>query len=169
MEIWDLYDENLNKTGNVVIRGNEIPDGFYHLALEIWIINSQKEVLLLKNALDYSKRYAGSWCCVGGSFISGENQETALIRLLNKKVGIVTTIEKIKPIFLKPVKRNLFKYAYITCILFADFNLNSIVFNDNESTAAMYVDKNELINMCNNGEIAYYLIDRIENEVSKYF
>ena len=51
----------------------------------------------------------------------------------------------------------------------SDFDLNSIVFNDNESTAAMYVDKNELINMCNNGEIAYYLIDRIENEVSKYF
>ena len=160
MEIWDLYDENLNRTGDVVIKGNEIPNGFYHLALEI---------LLIKNSLDYSKRYAGSWCCVGGSFISGENQETALIRLLNKKIGIVTTIEKTKPIFLKPVKRSLFKYAYITCILSADFDLNNIKFNDNESTAAMYVDKNELINMCNNGEIAYYLIDRIENEVSKYF
>ena len=44
-----------------------------------------------------------------------------------------------------------------------------IVYSVHESTAAMYVDKNELINMCNNGEIAYYLIDRIENEVSKYF
>ena len=52
MEIWDLYDEKLNRTGDVVIKGNEIPNGFYHLALEIWIINSKKEILLIKNSLD---------------------------------------------------------------------------------------------------------------------
>ena len=30
MEIWDLYDENKNITGQYCIRGNEIPDDLYY-------------------------------------------------------------------------------------------------------------------------------------------
>lgn len=31
MEIWDLYDKNKNITGKYCIRGDEIPDNYYHL------------------------------------------------------------------------------------------------------------------------------------------
>ena len=36
MELWDAYDENFNKIdGMTLIRGEEIPDGVFHLVSEI--------------------------------------------------------------------------------------------------------------------------------------
>ena len=47
MKLWDLYDKNLEKTGNVIPSGDEVPEGYYHISVEIWIVNSKKEILLL--------------------------------------------------------------------------------------------------------------------------
>lgn len=48
--IWDLYDKNFKKTGKVVQENNidDIPDGLYHLTVNVWIINSSNEVLMVK-------------------------------------------------------------------------------------------------------------------------
>ena len=68
----------------------------------------------------------------------------------------------------KPIKREPYNYAYITCVVFENLNINNIKFIDQNSVSAQYINKNELIKMCNNGEIAYYLIERINNEILKY-
>lgn len=166
MELWDLYDNNLVNTGKVVSCEEDIPTGYYHLALELWIINEKHQVLLLKNTIDYSKRYPGSWCCIGGNLHSKENVEEAIIRIINEKIGITISLDKKKTG--SPIKREPFGYAYITCILFTDIDTKNISFKDRNSTEAKYVDEKELIKMCNNGEIAYYLINRINNEVLQY-
>ena len=44
MKLWDLYDSNLKNTGKVIPSGEEVPDGYYHIAIEIWIINKEKKV-----------------------------------------------------------------------------------------------------------------------------
>lgn len=36
MELWDAYDDKLNKIdGVILVRGEEVPDGFFHLCSEI--------------------------------------------------------------------------------------------------------------------------------------
>ncbi len=36
MELWDAYDEKLNKIeGMTLVRGEEVPDGVFHLVCEI--------------------------------------------------------------------------------------------------------------------------------------
>lgn len=36
LELWDAYDNQFNKLDNIVlVRGDEIPDGIYHLVCEI--------------------------------------------------------------------------------------------------------------------------------------
>lgn len=165
MELWDLYDSDLENTHKSIPARSKVPDGFYHLALEIWIINKDKKVLLVKNSIDYSRRYPGSWSCVGSSLLSPEDPLQALDRIIDQKIGVkISTDNKI---MLDPVKRDPHGYAYITCILFSDVNIDDIKFKDGNSTKAKFVDKKELLQMCDNGEIAYYLISRM-NDIVDY-
>ena len=45
-EIWDLYNEKRELTGRDHIRGEEIPQGYYHLVVHVWIRdgNAKEEV-----------------------------------------------------------------------------------------------------------------------------
>lgn len=166
IEYWDLYDNNLIKTKQTISSTEPIPEGYYHIALELWMINDDNKLLMIKNSIDYSKRYPGSWCCIGGNLCSNETIENAIKRILYEKIGINISLDN--KIIGSPVKRDPHKYAYITCILFNDIDLDKISFNDKNSTDARFIDKDEIINMEYNGEIAYYLIERINNEIISY-
>ena len=39
-EIWDLYDADGRRTGRTMQRGEEVPEGMYHLCVHIWPVNS---------------------------------------------------------------------------------------------------------------------------------
>ena len=34
MELWDLYDEQWQKTGETAVRGEKLPEGRYHMVVE---------------------------------------------------------------------------------------------------------------------------------------
>lgn len=46
MEKWDLYTKYREKTGKEHIRGEKIPEGFYHLVVHVWIRNPKGELQL---------------------------------------------------------------------------------------------------------------------------
>ena len=50
MEVWDLYDENKNLTGKTMVRGEKVPDNYYHLVVHVWIKNSKGEYLISQRA-----------------------------------------------------------------------------------------------------------------------
>lgn len=166
METWDLYDKNLNKVNKTIFSKEKVPDNYYHISFEIWIINKKREILLIKNSLDYSRRYPGSWSCIGGNLCHGETIENAITRIIKQKIGISCSFEH-KKIY-TPVKRNPYRYAYITCILFDEIDIKTFSFNDSSVIDAKFIDKQEIVNMCNNGEISYYLIDRINSEIMPF-
>ncbi len=168
MKIWDLYNYNLIRTEKTILENEKIPEGYYHMALEIWIINSNSQIMLFKNTIDYSKRYPGSWSCLGDNIYTDENITEAVDRILNEKLGVKNLINSENLVVLEPVKRDPYQYAYITCIIFSDFDYNVIEFKDQSYSMFKYVNKKELINMCNNGEIAYYLIGRINDKILDY-
>ena len=166
MRLWDLYDKNLEKTGNVVPSDSEVPDGYYHMSVEIWVINSKKEVLLLKNSIDYSRRYPGCYLAVCGNLLTDESYEDAVKRTIKEKIGLDISYEKI--FMSEPIKRDPYRYAYVTYILKADVNMNEIKFEDGTIMNAKFVSKDKFKKMCNNGEVAYYMISRFNDEVVKY-
>ena len=45
MSKWDLYDDKFNNTGIVINDTDEIPDGMYHYSINIWILNTKKQLL----------------------------------------------------------------------------------------------------------------------------
>lgn len=87
MELWDLYNEQRELTGRDHIRGDEIPQGFYHLVVHVWIRNSKGEYLISQRSAD-RPTYPLMWECVGGSVTKGEDSMTGALRETKEEVGL---------------------------------------------------------------------------------
>ena len=85
-EIWDLYDWKGNKTQRTMIRGEEVPSGFYHLAVHIWPVNARGEYLVQRRAPTVTWN-PNMWAVTGGSAVSGETPLTAALRELREEIG----------------------------------------------------------------------------------
>lgn len=92
MEKWDLYTKYREKTGKEHIRGEEIPEGLYHLAVHVWIRNSKGEYLLSRRAAD-RPTYPFFWETVGGSVLQGETSIEGAVREVKEEVGITLSPE----------------------------------------------------------------------------
>ncbi len=163
MSKWDLYDKNFNNTGIIINDTDEIPEDKYHYSINIWTLNSKKQLLLIRNTLNYNIHYPGFWNSINGNVLSGDTPIDTCIKSINSKIGI-----KISDVELKKVDTRLrdpYHYIYETYILYKDIDLNKICFNDNTAVQAKWIDLKELYNMIENGEIAWVLIPRIEEYV----
>lgn len=100
MEIWDLYDEKRKLTGRTHIRGEELPDGCYHLVVHVWIRNSMGEYLISQRAAD-RPTYPLKWECVGGSVIKGEDSLHGALREVKEEVGISLPAESGRVVYTK--------------------------------------------------------------------
>jgi 8-oxo-dGTP pyrophosphatase MutT (NUDIX family)/diadenosine tetraphosphate (Ap4A) HIT family hydrolase len=87
VEIWDILDENGNKTNRTIIRGQELQPGDYHLVVHIWIVNDKNEFLIQKRA-EHLKLMPGIWAVTGGSAVQGEDSLTAAVREAKEEMGI---------------------------------------------------------------------------------
>lgn len=86
-ELWDLYDADRRITGETHIRGQKIPDGRYHLAVHVWIYNSNGEFLISQRAASRPV-YPLFWETTGGSVTKGENSLTGAVREAIEEVGV---------------------------------------------------------------------------------
>ena len=156
-------DKNFNNTGIIINDTDEIPEDKYHYSINIWALNSKKQLLLIRNTLNYNIHYPGFWNSINGNVLSGDTPIDTCIKSINSKIGI-----KISDVELKKVDTRLrdpYHYIYETYILYKDIDLNKICFNDNTTVQAKWIDLKELYNMIENGEIAWVLIPRIEEYV----
>lgn len=87
MELWDLYNEKRELTGLDHIRGEEIPLGYYHLVVHVWIKNKKGEYLISQRSAS-RPTFPLMWECVGGSAVKGEDSLTAALREVKEEVGI---------------------------------------------------------------------------------
>ena len=163
MSKWDLYDDKFNNTGIIIDEIDEIPDGKYHYSINAWILNSKKQLLLIRNTLNYNIHYPGFWSSINGNVLSGENPVDTCIKTIYSKIGINVSISDIEKIDTR--LRDPYRYIYETYIVNKDIDLNQICFIDNMAVQAKWIDLKELYNMIENGEISWVLISRIEEYV----
>ena len=98
MELWDLYNEQRELTGRDHVRGEEVPQGFYHLVVHIWIRNSKGEYLISQRSAD-RPAYPLMWECVGGSVTKGEDSLTGALRETKEEVGLTLSPEDGKLVY----------------------------------------------------------------------
>ena len=98
MELWDLYNEHRELTGRDHIRGEEVPQGFYHLVVHIWIRNNKGEYLISQRSAE-RPAYPLMWECVGGSVTKGEDSLTGALRETKEEVGLTLSPEDGKLVY----------------------------------------------------------------------
>lgn len=150
-ELWDIYDENKNKTGKTAERDVTIlQKGEYHIVVTGIILNSKNEILISKRAMN--KKFGGMWECNGDSILAGETSKEGILRELKEELGV--TFKPEEAIFLKEVKREKVPQNFKDLWLFRkDINIEDLIFPDGEATEAKWVNIDEFIKMFNNNEI----------------
>lgn len=98
MELWDLYTEGRQLSGRTHIRGEAIPEGFYHLVVHVWIRNSRGEYLISQRSAS-RPTFPLMWECVGGSVTKGEVSLTGAIREAKEEVGVDLLPEQGRVVF----------------------------------------------------------------------
>ena len=144
MEIWDLLDENGNKTGKTIEREDVIPEGFYHLGSDVWIINSKNKILIQKRS-PKKKRAPNVWAMTGGSVIKGETSLQTIERETLEELGVKLNMENIKLI-----KRFRAGAVWIdTYLIKQDINLDNIVMQEDEVSDVKWVTYEEIEELVN--------------------
>ena len=100
MEKWDLYTKYKEKTGREHVRGEKIPEGFYHLVVHIWIRNCKGEYLISQRSANRPTSPL-MWECVGGSVLIGESSIDGAHREVKEEVGLDLKPETGKILFTK--------------------------------------------------------------------
>lgn len=142
-ELWDAYDENFNKIKDVVlIRGENIPDGMYHLVTEIIVKHIDGSILITQR--DPKKHLGLLWeVSAGGSALKGESPIECARRELKEETGIeAKNIKELARLTNHNSHSIYFEYLCIT-----DCDKSSIVLQEGENVDYKCVSIDELKKM----------------------
>lgn len=154
-EMFDILDENGNKTGKTKLRSEVHRDGDWHKAVHIWIINNNGDVLLQRrcatkdsnpNMLDISS---------AGHLSAGDDSLTGALRELKEELNLDINPEDLH--FIKTLKRtskytatfinNEFDDLYI---LRTNKKIDDMKFQKEEISEIMYVPYKKFKKMVKN-------------------
>ena len=147
MEYWDLYDINKNKLNKIHLRGKELTPGEYFLAVNIWIINDKKEIILTQRHPD--KIWPLKWECTGGAVIAGEESYQGAIREVKEEIGIKlkTKGKIIDTVVLKAYIKDIYLFR-------ENIEIKEVKLEKNSVINIKWVTIKELNQMIENGDIA---------------
>jgi 8-oxo-dGTP pyrophosphatase MutT (NUDIX family) len=140
MEKWDAYDSKLNKIeGVTLIRGEQIPEGYFHLCSEIIVRHTDGSYLIMQR--DKRRHLGGMWeATAGGSALQGEDPLTCAMRELQEETGIVSD----ELIEIGRVLHHGHKTYYVDYLCATDVDKDSIVLQEGETIAFKWIDPDEL-------------------------
>lgn len=149
IELWDILDENGNKTGRLHERGKLMGEGEYHLVVYVWIMNSNGEFLIAKRTPN--KYFPNMWECIGGNAVAGDDGLTTALKEVHEEIGII----------LEPKNGQLFKHykyrnnnlgSFVDVWLFTqEFDISDVVLCPNETCDAMWASCAEIKHMVSEG------------------
>lgn len=88
MELWDAYTREGVPTGQVLVRGEPIPDGLYHIVCEVLVRHRDGSYLCIERA-HTKPNFPGYYeATAGGSALCGENPLDCVRRELLEETGI---------------------------------------------------------------------------------
>ena len=140
MEKWDAYDSKLNKIeGVTLIRGEQVPEGYFHLCSEIIVRHTDGSYLIMQR--DKRRHLGGMWeATAGGSALQGEDPLTCARRELQEETGIVSD----ELIEIGRVLHHGHKTYYVDYLCVTDVDKDSIVLQEGETIAFKWIGPDEL-------------------------
>lgn len=143
-EIWDIYNIDRQLTGRTGIRGEALEQGEYHLVVFAFIINKNNEILISKRSLN--KTFPGCWEITGGSAVTGDTSEVAILREIKEELGVDVSLEN-GHLIKTHIGESYASYFADTYIFFEDIQIEDVVCQVEEVSEAKYVSIEEFFNM----------------------
>ena len=142
MELWDAYNSDFVRIpGVVLIRGESIPEGMYHLVCDVIVRHTDGDYLLMQR--DPRKHYGGMWeATAGGSALQGEAPLECALRELREETGSpADTLSGVG----KTTDGTQTIYMEYLCV--TDAEKDSITLQEGETVAYKWVSREELTQM----------------------
>lgn len=140
MEIWDAYNEEGQRLGIDLIRGQIIPEGMYHLAAEVIVKHVDGTYLLMTR--DLSKDAYPGYETLGtcGAVLKGEDGYNGALRELKEESGICAT----ELIPLHRYVSNKQRRIYVSYFCEVDCDKASITLQEGETCAFRWITLEEV-------------------------
>lgn len=149
MEKWNGYLRSGELTDKILIKGEEIPDGYYHLGCEVLVKHIDGDYLILKrdaNKESYPNFYEAT---AGGSAIFGEDSIQCATRELFEETGI----ECSKFEFVKYTIYDEDKFLLYSYVCTVDIEKYSIKLQSGETTNYKWINKEKFIEFLNSDKV----------------
>ncbi len=159
-ELWDLYDVNRVRTGEVITRGDPIPPGRYRLVVHVCIFNRFGQMLIQRR----QKTKAGwpdMWdVSVGGHVQSGETTQQAGERETMEELGLTIHLQGRRPALATSFPDG-FDDIYTLRI---DLDPDHLILQEEEVQNVCWASKQEIFQMMEEGTFIPYHHGLIELE-----
>lgn len=155
MELWDVYNIDRQKTGELAPRhnGRPLPAGQYHLVVHICLFNQKGQLLIQQRQLDKAG-YPGLWdVTAAGSALAGENSAAAAARELWEELGLRHDFTRERPHYTMNFPDG-FDDVYL--IQRDDVQLSDLRLQAEEVRDAKWATLNEIEAMLQTGEFVPY-------------
>lgn len=152
MELWDILDENGNRTGRIVARGSKMNQGEYHLVVFIWIENIDGNFIISRRSAN--KPQGNKWETVGGSVIAGEESLDGALREVEEELGINLEVENGG--LVRRVRFNT-EHPWMADIYHfrQEVDITKLTLQQGEVSEAKLITKEEILKLIESGEFFY--------------
>ena len=147
MELWDLYDIDLHKTGETHERGKPVPEDRYHMVVHMVIFSTDGK-MLIQQRTDDKEGWPGLWdVTVGGSAVAGDDSRSAAQREVMEEIGLPLDLTGITPRLILPFDCG-FDDIYT---LIMDVDLTALTLQESEVQAVRWATEDEILQMLEDG------------------
>ncbi|MBP3568237.1 MAG: NUDIX hydrolase [Lachnospiraceae bacterium] len=161
MELWDAYTKDEELTGDTLVRGEEIPQGLYHLVCEVLVRHMDGSYLCMKRSTE--KPNYGGWyeATAGGSALKGEDKWQCVKRELYEETGILCDgFEEVAR--LCEERKQAFFYTFVCTV---DCNKSSVKLQEGETEGYLWMNEAEFKEFVNSDK----MIPSNRRRYEKYF
>lgn len=152
MELWDLYDRDRIRTGEIHPRGTPLPEGRYHMVVHVVIFNSDGQ-MLIQQRQPFKEGWPNLWdVTVGGSAVAGDNSRTAAEREVLEEIGLPLDLSRELPKITLPFDVG-FDDIYT---LVMDVDLSALTLQESEVQAVRWAGEQEVLAMLADGRFIPY-------------
>ena len=153
MEYWDIYDKDGNFTGRKKGKYEKWDKDEYHLATEVWVINSKKQILIQQRS-EKCQLLPGIWALTTGRVVSGETTRQGCIRELKEELGIEAKEEECN--LVKSLLKNRLGMIWDIYFLRKDVELEDVTLQKEEVSRVKLVNTDEFRDMLKEGIMCEY-------------
>ena len=148
-EYWDLYDANRNPLGRTIKRGEAFADGEYYVCSEVWIQNSEGNLLVTQRHPD--KKAGGLWEFTGGGVLAGETTKQAAVRELEEELGV--RVDESELSLLEVYQQR--HYFMDIFVVKKDLDKGTVMLQPEEVVDAKWVSHEELLQMIEEKQVVW--------------